>query len=33
MEFLIGVVVGAVGFWAWGKWGHMIPVIGKKNGG
>lgn len=30
MDFLIGVVVvGAVGWWAWGKWGHMVPVIGK----
>ena len=29
MDFLMGVVVGAVGHWAWGKWGHMVPVIGK----
>lgn len=30
MEFIIGVVAGVVGHWAWGKWGHMVPIIGKK---
>ena len=29
MEFIMGMVVGVVGWWAWGMWGHMIPVIGK----
>ena len=30
MEFIIGVVVGAVGWWAWGKWGHMLTSLNKK---
>ena len=29
MDFIIGVVVGVVGWWAWCKWVHMVPVIGK----
>jgi len=32
MDFLLGAVVGAAGFWAWEKWGHMIPFLGKKSG-
>jgi hypothetical protein len=30
MEFIIGVVVGAVGWWAWSKWGHMLTSLNKK---
>lgn len=30
MEFIIGVVVGVVGWWAWGKWGHMLTSLNNK---
>ena len=31
MDFIIGVIVGAVGWWAWGKWGHMLTSLNKSE--
>lgn len=31
MDFIIGVVVGVAGLWAWQKWGHIVMAKIKAN--
>jgi hypothetical protein len=31
MDFIIAVVVGAAGLWAWQKWGHIVMAKIKGN--
>lgn len=33
MDFIVGMVVGAALWWAWGKWGHNLVDLNKKDGG